>query len=208
LLHSLGHPPSPVLIDPLLPQTLRKPAGDGKLGLLVAQVLVVHGCKVTLVGRNENKLALVQGLHASLLLPPSTSSSEGTGSVDPLAELEGKFELVVEASGTSSGISAALKLTRPLGTVVLKSTVSVAQDGEKWAAVANDVVVNEKVLVGSRCGPMDTALKMMAEREEVLKLLRKMVSRCYTIEEGVQAIEHAATKGTLKVQMRMPIGMM
>ena len=73
--------------------------------------------------------------------------------MDPLSELEGRFPLVVEASGSSEGILAALRITRPMGTVVLKSTVSVSQSpggGVQWSQIANDIVVNEKALMGSR----------------------------------------------------------
>jgi threonine dehydrogenase-like Zn-dependent dehydrogenase len=75
--------------------------------------------------------------------------------IDLLADLEGHLPLVVEASGSSEGILAALRITRPMGTLVLKSTVSVSQQeggggGVQWAQVANDIVVNEKTLMGSR----------------------------------------------------------
>ena len=64
------------------------------------------------------------------------------------------FDVVIEASGSSQGIMLASALTRPMGTIVLKSTCSVINDEKmpKWSDIANDVVVNEKRLQGSRCG--------------------------------------------------------
>ena len=141
--------------------------GDGKLGLLVAQVLVASGlAKVTLLGRHKSKMDLVEGLHRCVILnahatAPSDSSHGSRGAdvdpdpaLDPVSALEGTFPLVVEASGSSEGILTALRLTRPMGTLLLKSTVAVAPPGGvggvQWAQVANDLVVNEKTLVGSR----------------------------------------------------------
>ncbi|EFJ51367.1 hypothetical protein VOLCADRAFT_103412 [Volvox carteri f. nagariensis] len=210
--------------------------GDGKLGLLVGQVLVRHvaaagGPRVTLIGRHAAKMALVQGDAERLV-------SEGDGTA--LAErLAGQFDLVVEASGSAGGIRTALALCRPMGTVLLKSTVSTNEQrqepqlqqqqreddeeqlhnggcrGDKsgaspgprapgWAELANDIVVNEKVLVGSRCGPFDKALELMASDAGVRQLLRSMISAELPLERGEEALELARTKGVLKVQLVMP----
>eukprot|EP00198_Chlamydomonas_reinhardtii_P001904 XP_001691240.1 predicted protein [Chlamydomonas reinhardtii] len=201
--------------------------GDGKLGLLTAAVLSRHlaaagGHRLTLVGRHDAKMALVPGDLDRVV-------SEGDGSA--VAErLGGQFDLVVEASGSAHGIRTALALCRPLGTVLLKSTVSTLQppaapatattagseQGQQqgpaaataaaptWAELANDIVVNEKVLVGSRCGPFDAALQLMAGDEGVRRLLRSMVAaELQLAAAGTAALERAASKGTLKVQVVM-----
>ena len=64
------------------------------------------------------------------------------------------FDAVVEASGSSHGIKLASAMTRPMGSIVLKSTCSAVSDASMpaWSDIANDVVVNEKRLQGSRCG--------------------------------------------------------
>ena len=65
------------------------------------------------------------------------------------------FDAAVEASGSAQGIALALALTRPLATIVLKSTcsaVGAAAAAPDWSSIANDVVVNEKTLLGSRWG--------------------------------------------------------
>ncbi|GLC46561.1 hypothetical protein PLESTB_001620900 [Pleodorina starrii] len=198
--------------------------GDGKLGLLVGQVLVRHvaaagGPRVTLIGRHADKMALVQGDADRVV-------SEGDGSA--IAErLAGQFDLVVEASGSAVGIRTALALCRPLGTILLKSTVSAVQQqggqqGEgqaadaccgqrpqaqapSWAELANDIVVNEKVLVGSRCGPFDAALELMASDSDVRQLLRSMITAELPLERGEEALELARKKGVLKVQLVMPL---
>ena len=118
---------------------------------------------MTLIGRHESKMSMVEGLHQTIVIPPPIDRiGEAAGSPpeqappqspDPLSDLEGRFPLVVEASGSSEGILAALRITRPMGTLALKSTVSVSQGGVQWAQVANDIVVNEKALMGSRWVP-------------------------------------------------------
>ena len=61
------------------------------------------------------------------------------------------FDVCIEASGVPGGVQLALALTRPMGTVVLKSTCSlIDQHMPQWSAIANDIVVNEKRLIGSR----------------------------------------------------------
>lgn len=63
------------------------------------------------------------------------------------------FDAAVEASGSSQGIKLASALTCPMGAIVLKSTCSAVNDASMpaWSDIANDVVVNEKRLQGSRC---------------------------------------------------------
>lgn len=168
--------------------------GDGKLGLLVAQVLVVQyggECEITLFGRHANKMALVQGVQGVQVVESGLDES-----------LAGQFDLCVEASGSSLGIELALKITRPLGTLVLKSTTSLKDPNMPgWSRIANDIVVNEKVLVGSRCGPIDQSLDMMVRHKPVRRLLHAMTSRVMPLVKGVQAMEVAATKGVIKVQL-------
>jgi len=104
-------------------------------------------------------------------------------------------------------VRSALALTRPLGTIVLKSTVSAAAAASSsgdaapsWSEIANDLVVQEKRLVGSRCGPFDAALEMAA-RPAVRALLGRMVAATYPLSEGLAALEHAARRGVLKIQL-------
>src|SRR5213076_3030836 len=103
--------------------------GDGKLGLLVAQVLAGAGAEVVLAGRHETKLARAQALGIRTGPPPPGA------------------DLVVDASGAPDGLALALALVRPRGTVVLKTTV--AAEHRLHLAPA---VINEVTILGSRCG--------------------------------------------------------
>jgi len=107
--------------------------GDGKLGLLVAQVLALTGCDLTVVGRHREKLA---------------RDVEPAGSAD----------LVVECTGRAEGFQAARRMLRPRGTLVLKSTYHGLVQAD-----LTYVVVDEVQIVGSRCGPFPVALRLLAQ---------------------------------------------
>lgn len=87
---------------------------------------------------------------------------------------------------------------------MLKTTVSLNDlSMPGWSELANDIVVNEKTLVGSRCGPMDVALDMMHRHAEVQRLLGSMLQHELPLADGVAAMSLAAQKGVLKVQLIM-----
>jgi threonine dehydrogenase-like Zn-dependent dehydrogenase len=121
-------------------------------------VLVAKGgSDVTLLGRHEHKMDLVKGLARKVVVDqdaeavaaagPADGSSILKGTAEALAQqLSGAFDACVEASGSSTGIRLALAITRPLGTIILKTTVSLKDPNMPgWSEIANDTVVNEKV---------------------------------------------------------------
>jgi len=157
--------------------------GDGKLGQLVARVLHLVGAEVLVVGRHPAKLALLEAAGIAARL-------------DPPAE---RADIVVECTGRAAGLAQAMRLVRPRGTLVLKSTVAV--DPQAGAAPLDlaPLVVDEITVVGSRCGPFGPALRLLAEhRLDVTPL----ISAEYRLVEGVAAFAHAGQRGTLKVLLR------
>lgn len=152
--------------------------GDGKLGLLVAQVLQRHGCRVVHYGRYPEKL----GLSASAGIETAIA-----GRRTPRAA----YDWVVEATGSPNGLKQAVAMTRPRGTVVMKSTVH--------GLVALDtapVVVDEITLVGSRCGRFEPALALL---EAGAVNVRDMISARLPLKEARRAFALARRKGVLKV---------
>lgn len=152
--------------------------GDGKLGLLAAQVLHLHGAKVRLYGRHPEKLRIAAAAGVS---------------VEPARERPpaSRYDWVVEATGSADGLRQAVKMTRPRGTVILKSTVH--------GTVAIDtapVIVNEITLVGSRCGRFEPALRLL--RSGKLRL-EEMITARFPLSEAPRAFKAAARKGALKV---------
>ena len=69
-----------------------------------------------------------------------------------------------------------------------------------WSAIANDIVVNEKRLLGSRCGPIGPALELLRD-PGTKRLVNSMVDAVYSIDDGIEAFEKARQKGSLKVQI-------
>ena len=152
--------------------------GDGKLGLLVAQVLALTGCDLVAVGRHERKLDILRRRGIAVRL------------ADDLSAL-GEADIVVECTGNPDGFAAARRLLRPRGTLVLKSTY------HGLASVdLTGLVVDEITLVGSRCGPFAPALRLLASG---LVEVEPLIDAVYPLDEGLAAFERAATRGTLKV---------
>ncbi|WP_437595883.1 alcohol dehydrogenase catalytic domain-containing protein [Sorangium sp. So ce590] len=165
--------------------------GDGKLGLLIAQVLHQAGARVLAVGKHEEKLALLraQGIATELFRPVAPAD---TGAAPPQGTWAGEpAELVVEATGTAEGFTRAVRATRPRGTLVLKSTVA----GLSSVHLA-DLVVHEITVVGSRCGLFDPALRALKGRTVDV---RSLVSARLPLERAEEALRAAAAPGALKV---------
>ncbi|MCP4646000.1 MAG: alcohol dehydrogenase catalytic domain-containing protein [bacterium] len=151
--------------------------GDGKLGQLAAQVLWLHTKRVVCVGKHAWKLALLDRLHI------------GTASVDE--PLEQGADVVVEATGSESGLRRALELVRPEGTVVLKTTVAGPVDAD-----LSRPVIDEVRIVGSRCGPFRPALEALTlGNVEVTP----MVTETFGLDDGVAALRRSAEADVMKV---------
>jgi threonine dehydrogenase-like Zn-dependent dehydrogenase len=151
--------------------------GDGKLGLLCAQVLAGAGARVTLVGKHEAKLELARNL-----------GLEAVHVDDPRPQ---RVDLVVEATGSTAGLETALETVRPRGTVILKSTVA----GDHSLSLAR-VVIDEITVLGSRCGPFVPALDALARG--VIRVT-PLVERVFSLDAGVEAMAAAARPGALKI---------
>ena len=152
--------------------------GDGKLGLLVAMVLQVHGYHVRQFGRHADKLRI------SAAAGVSPERADGNLPI-------GAFDWVVDATGDPQGIRIAAGMVRPRGTVILKSTVH--------GMVAVDtapIVVNEITLVGSRCGRFEAALPLL---ERNLVPVEAMIADRFALADAPVAFERAAARGVLKV---------
>ncbi|MDX6383866.1 MAG: hypothetical protein QOK48_1439 [Blastocatellia bacterium] len=156
--------------------------GDGKLGLLCAQVLATTAAPVTLFGKHRNKLEIVarRGIETSTIDKAQTHARQ--------------FDVVVEASGSASGFNLALDLLRPRGTLVLKSTFHGATDLN-----AARIVVDEISVVGSRCGRFAPALELLKTSAVDVASL---ISEEQSLSNGLRAMTRAAEPGVLKVLLR------
>ena len=153
--------------------------GDGKLGLLIARALLAAGARVTVVGHHQDKLALAASAGAATALESEIEAERQV------------TELVVEATGSASGLERAFALVRPRGRVVLKTTVA-----GRFNVDLAPVVINELSLVGSRCGDMKRAIELL-ERGAVDP--RPLIAARYPLARADEALRHARRPGTLKV---------
>ncbi|MEM7682799.1 MAG: alcohol dehydrogenase catalytic domain-containing protein [Planctomycetota bacterium] len=195
--------------------------GDGRLGLLCAQVLARANPRTRCVGKHDDKL----------------QRCEKWGVVRrPLDEAGQKRDqdLVVDCTGSASGLRTALGMVRPRGTIVLKTTVAPPAPGSAPApgnrpspgpgstsntagslagkhenvadpgAVAAppstadlaQIVIDEVTVLGSRCGPFDPALRLLAGNAVDVASL---ITHRARLDDGVQALQKAAEPGQIKV---------
>ncbi len=161
--------------------------GDGKLGQLAAQVMALSGCELMMVGKHKEKLALAakRGVTTYVLDDVNTFALHGGRRVD----------LVVECTGSAQGLGLAMRLVRPRGTIVLKSTVAA-----KSLLHLAPIVIDEIRVQGSRCGPFAPAIRALSQRKVDV---RPLVSAQYSLGDGLEAFECAAQPGVLKVLVRV-----
>jgi threonine dehydrogenase-like Zn-dependent dehydrogenase len=155
--------------------------GDGKLGVLCAQILVLSGCAVTLLGRHSD--------HDTWL------TQMGIRTTSHPADIPRGADLIVEATGSPEGLSTAMQLIRPRGTLVLKSTYH----GNVPVNMA-DFVIQEISLIGSRCGPFPPAIRLL---EAGYIRVDPLIHAHYPLTDGMLAMEKAAQRGVRKVMLHM-----
>lgn len=152
--------------------------GDGKLGLLVAQLLNAHGYPVHQYGRHADKLriAAAAGVHTEVIAGPLPAAAYG---------------YVVDATGSAEGLRQAVSMTRPRGTLIMKSTVH-----SMVPVDAAPIIVNEITLVGSRCGRFEEALLLI---DHALIDVDQMIADRFPLAEAPAAFARAGERGVLKV---------
>jgi len=152
--------------------------GDGKLGLLVAQVLRAREYGVHQFGRHRRKLMIAEraGVRTHIVRNKLHSA---------------RYDWVVEATGSLDGLRQAVAMTRPRGTIFLKSTVH-----GMCALDTAPVIVNEITVVGSRCGRFEPALDLLGSgRINVTD----MISEKLPLASAPAAFRKAAERGVLKI---------
>jgi len=172
--------------------------GDGKLGLLVVQVMAKLNASVRLLGKHAGRLALCDrwGIKHRMV--------EEVG-------LRHDQDVVIDCTGTAQGLELAMQMVRPRGKIILKgpawgTRAAGVQMGVGFGAVRAGVregvdlsplVAHEIELIGSRCGSVPEALGAIATKQiDVLPLISKRGK----LAEGVEMLRLAGA-GELKVVM-------
>jgi len=152
--------------------------GDGRMGLLIAQVIRTAGASIVLFGKHADRKAIAHSLGLDTRDAPAS----------PLPRAD-RFDVVVDATGSADGLQRALDCVRPRGTVVLKTTVRDPGTIATWP-----IVVEEVTIVGSRCGPFLPALDLLARGDVRVEPL---VTRVTGLGDHARAFAEA--DGGLKV---------
>jgi threonine dehydrogenase-like Zn-dependent dehydrogenase len=160
--------------------------GDGKLAQLIARVLRTAIPRVVMYGKHEKKLALAR--RAEL------QTKKVRGDASDLKRIKENYRLVVEATGSPSGLALAQHMTEPRGMLVLKSTFHGAAPVETWP-----IVVKEITIVGSRCGPFAKALALLHSGKIDPTPL---ITRTFSLSDAPAAIRFAQESGVMKVLLQ------
>ena len=160
--------------------------GDGKLAQLIARVLGTALPRVVMYGKHKDKLrqAVAPGIKTQIV----------RGDASDLKRVKDNFALVVEATGSPSGLALAQHMTEPRGTLVLKSTFHGAAPVETWP-----LVVKEITLIGSRCGPFTKAIALLRAKKVDP---RPLITRTFPLSQAAAAIQYAQQPGVMKVLLK------
>lgn len=160
--------------------------GDGPLGLLMVQVMARLNASVRLVGRYSEKLTICEkwGIKHR--------------HVDDVGRRADQ-DIVVDCTGSPTGLEVAMQLVRPRGKVLLKTLLAPASRIAPGVDLT-PLVLNEIELIGSSGGPLEEAVSMLARGEvQVLSL----ISRRMNLDDGPEILQAAARPGTLKVLVKV-----
>jgi threonine dehydrogenase-like Zn-dependent dehydrogenase len=160
--------------------------GDGKLAQLIAMVSKAAGLRVVLYGKHASKLALAR--------KAGVATKRVRGDAGDLTRVKNNYRLVVEATGSATGLALAQRMTEARGTLLLKSTFHGAASVETWP-----IVVKEITVVGSRCGPFDKAITLLQSGKVDPTPL---ISRTFALKDATAAIAYAQKRAVMKVLLR------
>ena len=155
--------------------------GAGRLGQLIAQTLALTGCDLHVVARSLPAQQLLAARGIKVITESDIKSQ--------------KWDVVIEATGSTDGFTLARRAVRPRGTMVLKSTYK----GDMNVNISS-IVVDEITVLGSRCGPFEPALRLLETREVDPSVL---ISDRYKLTDALKAFEKAAQPGVLKVLLEI-----
>ncbi len=150
--------------------------GDGKLGLITAMTLWAMGFDIKVIGKHQDKLSILEGMGIETFI---------------LGSFEKMVQVVIDCTGSSSGLEKALELVQAEGKIVLKTTVA-----DNYSINLSKIAVNELKIIGSRCGPFEPTLRLLQRNRLPLE---QMIEKVYKLEDGIKALDHAKQKGAMKV---------
>lgn len=160
--------------------------GDGKLAQLIARVMRTTIPHVVMYGKHEKKLALARRA--------GIETKKVRGDASDLKRVKECHALLIEATGSPSGLALAQQMTEPRGTLVLKSTFHGVAPVATWL-----IVVKEINVVGSRCGPFEKAIALLISGKVDP---RSLITRTFPLAEAQNAVAFAQQNGVIKVLLK------
>ncbi len=162
--------------------------GGGRLGALAALAVKETGCELIVGGRNLEKNKIIDNLGIDTTLPK---------------DLKDTFDFVVDCTGSTDSLNHAIRLTKPKGTIILKTTVATPTPID-----LNNIVINELKISGSRCGPFKLALDFLDKEYTGVNTgssrIDSLISAIHPIEEAATAFKEAASKrAIMKILLRV-----
>ena len=165
--------------------------GDGKLGLLIAEVIRLQPkTSLTIFGRHAKKMTKVKDVNSVVV----SKEAEQVLHEEQLKEYENNFDIVVEATGSLNGLNMAGRICMPLGKVILKTTCAGGVEGFQSSLF----VIKEIAVIGSRCGDMKVALNAMEKKKVDVT---KYISAEYRLQEAAAAFQRVK-RGSLHILLR------
>ena len=161
--------------------------GDGKLAQLIVRVLAQTGCQLSAIGKHPDKLQLLRDSTVQTILLTDRAS------LSP--QLGWGFDIVIEASGSASGLPVALQIIKPRGTLILKSTHHLPTTLD-----LSSVVVNEIKIIGSRCGKMNQAISAL---ESGQLQVTPLITNRYSLDQGLEAFQEASQPESMKILIQI-----
>jgi threonine dehydrogenase-like Zn-dependent dehydrogenase len=176
------------ILDQVRIRTFQEAAvlGDGKLAQLIARVLKTQLPRVVMYGKHEMKLLLARR--------DRIETHRVRAKNNDTRRMNEDFSLVVEATGSPTGLAFAQQMTKPRGTLVLKSTFHGAAAVETWP-----IVVKEITVVGSRCGSFAKAIALLRSNKVDP---RPLITRVFPLKDAQRAMEFAQQKNVIKVLLK------
>jgi len=153
--------------------------GDGRLGAMTALAMKARGLVPMVGGHHEDKLRRLAEM--------GIAGQHERG-------LEPGFDVVVDCTGSGTGLMRALALVRPRGKLILKTTVA-GSDGINLAPI----VINKIQVVGSRCGRFAPALDALTRG--VIDPA-PLISGIFPLEEAPAAIARASGPSIFKILLK------
>lgn len=156
--------------------------GEGLTGLLCAQVMTKHNASVRLLSTQADRLELCAkwGIKHRHL--------------DEVGRRHDQ-DVIIETTGTPEGVSNALHMVRPMGTVVLTGPpvpVAVEMMPVEYTLIAD----KEIRVIGARCGSVSEGLRAMSSGEIDLSGL---VSKRYKFDDAISALRSAQDESNIGV---------